>query len=254
MHRQFQNNGYCAIERFIDDRQLVAIRNAVERFHKNWISEHQDFYDTQAINSAYLTGSHYLNASDRACLFQVMGSSKLMAVVKTLIPDRPCFMNTQLFFDPVNPKQNNYWHRDTQYHMSIAEQQAALNGPQVIHFRIPLKNERGLELVPGSHKNWDNEEELEVRLQQSGRKNYEPLATGKEVALNAGDLLVFSANMIHRGLYGMDRLALDILYCDPDPNLIKFVEADCLPDAELMKGLQDSSAFVNAIDAKGQFT
>jgi len=61
-------------------------------------------------------------------------------------------MNTQLFFNPVNDGQKNYWHRDSQYHLSIEEQKEALVGPDVVHFRIPLTNEPGIELVPCTHQ------------------------------------------------------------------------------------------------------
>ena len=42
--------------------------------------------------------------------------------------------------------------------------------------------------------------------------------------------------MIHRGLYGLDRLALDILVFDPDDgyvNYVDYVDDDCLPDRAL---------------------
>ncbi len=42
------------------------------------------------------------------------------------------------------------------------------------------------------------------------------------------DLLVFSADMIHRGLYGLDRLALDILIFDSAADYVDYVDDDCL--------------------------
>lgn len=95
-------------------------------------------------------------------------------------------MNTQLFFNPVNPAQKNYWHRDPQYHLSIDEQKSALEGVNVVHYRIPLFGEPGIELVPASHKCWDTDEELDVRLARNNRRNSDDLSSGLTIELAAG--------------------------------------------------------------------
>lgn len=243
----FQQQGYVVLPQFFDIEVLQSVKDVVQSFHKAWIMENFDFYQQQAINSAYLTGKQFLSEAQRQCLFEFLGSHELMNSVKALLGNGVCFMNTQLFFDPVNPQQANYWHRDTQYHLSPEEQQAALSGPQVLHFRIPLVDEPGLELVPGSHRNWDNDEELRVRLEVDGHSNSEPLVRGKVAPLSAGDLLIFSANMIHRGLYGNGRLALDVLFCDPVAALLQFVAVDCLPNKTQLEMLEDATAFENSV-------
>jgi hypothetical protein len=120
----------------------------------------------------------------------------------------------------------------------------------VIHFRLPLHDELGIELIPGTHKNWDSAEELDVRLEQNGHKNNEALSQGKVIKLAAGDLLIFSANMIHRGLYGLERFAFDILFCQPDPSIIKFVSDDCLPTINELSNIEQSTAFHNTLALK----
>ncbi len=159
-------------------------------------------------------------------------------------------MNTQLFFNPVDSQQKNYWHRDPQYHLSLAQQQQALAGPEVVHVRIPLADEPGIELIPGTHKRWDSKEELDVRLERSGKKKYHDLSTGLALPLNKGDILIFSANIIHRGLYGKDRLALDLLFCEALPELMKFVDGDCLPSPAILDKLENPEPFINSIEAK----
>jgi hypothetical protein len=173
-----------------------------------------------------------------------------MDVVISIMGRRPAFMNTQLFFDPVNAIQKNYWHRDPQYHLSLAEQKDALTGPDVLHFRIPLVDEPGLEFIPGTHKRWDSDEELDVRLGRNGRQHHDDLPAALRVIPKPGDLLVFSANMIHRGIYGLDRLSLDILFCDPVPALVKFVDDNCLPDQSTLARLENRTAFDSAIEVK----
>lgn len=247
----YRQQGYFVVRNLFDGMSLRPIRRVVDRFFETWKQQNEDFYASQAVNAAYLTSSTYLNAAERLVLFRLIGSQRLMPLVHAAMAQPPCFMNTQLFFDPVNGEQNNYWHRDPQYHLSLEEQQQALHTAEVIHVRIPLKAERGLELIPGTHRRWDTPEELAVRLEQDGRCKHDDLAQGAPVALAAGDALVFSANMIHRGLYGGDRLALDILYCAPQQELLAFVDRACLPDDEAMTHIDEPAVFARTLALLG---
>ncbi|KGJ88919.1 phytanoyl-CoA dioxygenase family protein [Colwellia psychrerythraea] len=250
MNRLYSESGYLLMRNFLSDDEVLTLHNVVAEFHRLWQKANASYYAQTALNSAYLTNREYLNDKQRQVLFDFIGSEKVMSIVNKLIPIQPCFLNTQLFFNPVNTNQNNYWHRDPQYHLTIEQQKSAILSSEVIHFRLPLLDEPGIELVPGTHKRWDSTEELNVRLEQEGHKNNEPLSQGKVIKLDAGDLLIFSANMIHRGLYGLDRLAFDILFCQPDPSVIHFVSNDALPSAEALTSLEDSAAFDNTIKLK----
>ncbi|MEP2654125.1 MAG: phytanoyl-CoA dioxygenase family protein, partial [Paraglaciecola sp.] len=211
--KHFDEYGFVKLPNFFVEGQLSPIRELVDVFHHAWCKDNYAFYCNQAVNSSGLTSKQYLNNSARLRLFRLICDTSVLNVIEQLIPN-PLFMGTQLFFDPITSNQANYWHRDLQYHLTPSEQKVALTGPEVLHLRIPLKDEPGIELIPGSHKQWDNEEELQVRLQQNGHTNAEHLSRGKTLPLQYGDALVFSANMIHRGLYGNNRLTLDILYCE----------------------------------------
>lgn len=250
MIQDYEQNGYIVLKGLFNEGELYKLREVVTQFHHSWKLENAQLYAEKAINSAYLTGKNHLKTAERESLFKFIGSAKLMEVVTSIIGDRPAFLNTQLFFDPMNKGQRNYWHRDPQYHMTIDEQKQALLGPKVVHFRIPLVDEPGVELIPGTHRRWDSDDELDVRLELNGRKNHEDLGTGVIVKLDAGDLLVFSANLIHRGVYGMNRLSLDILFCDPAPELMNFVDDDCLPDSDMLERIEDANAFRNSIEIK----
>ncbi|MCJ8296136.1 MAG: phytanoyl-CoA dioxygenase family protein [Colwellia sp.] len=250
MKQAYKEDGYFVIRNFLNNEELLALGEVLSEFHRLWQKKNAQFYRQQAVNSAYLTSDAFLNSEQRDHLFSFIGSAKVMNIVNELIPKQPCFLNTQLFFDPVNKQQSNYWHRDPQYHLSVEQQKAALAGGDVIHFRLPLVDEPGLELIPGTHKRWDSAEELKVRLEREGHKNNQPLSQGKVITLFSGDLLVFSANMIHRGLYGMNRLAFDLLFCSPEPSIIEFVNDDCLPSKSTLTKFEDSCAFVNTITLK----
>ena len=235
----FSKNGFVKLPNFFEPRFLKSITQVVEVFHQAWLKDNQAFYQAKAINSSGLTSEQYLTDEQRLVLFKLISNSQLITAVKQVIP-KPLFMGSQLFFDPFKINQANYWHRDPQYHLSVEEQKLALTGPEVLHVRIPLSADPGVELIPSSHINWDNEEELQVRLEQNGHKNSEPLTRGIEIPLQLGDVLLFSANMIHRGLYGNNRLALDILYCEPATQLIEFIQLKHQPSAEMLTGLNRS--------------
>ena len=250
MINDYEVNGYLVLKDIFDVDELQRLRDVVVQFHQSWKQENSRFYAEKAINSAFLTAKGHLKDAEREALFKFIGSAKLMDVVISIMGRRSAFMNTQLFFDPVNAIQKNYWHRDPQYHLSLAEQKDALTGPEVLHFRIPLVDEPGLEFIPGTHKRWDSDEELDVRLGRNGRQHHDDLPAALRVIPKPGDLLVFSANMIHRGIYGLDRLSLDILFCDPVPALVKFVDDNCLPDQSTLARLENRTAFDSAIEVK----
>jgi ectoine hydroxylase-related dioxygenase (phytanoyl-CoA dioxygenase family) len=238
----YNSQGYLLCKNFFSQPEIKVLEEVLLKFHEVWKLENAVFFKTKAINSAYLTGTKILPEEDRMKLFRFICQDEVHQLALKLIPAGPAFMNTQLFFNPTTIDQKNYWHRDIQYNgMSIEQQQEAIQRVNVIHFRIPVREEPGLELVPGSHAAWDTDEECDVRLERSGHLCSETLSAGVTVPLNAGDLLVFSANMIHRGLYGGDRLSFDILFCDQDPELLAFADADCLPDDNQLDEIPNSS-------------
>jgi ectoine hydroxylase-related dioxygenase (phytanoyl-CoA dioxygenase family) len=245
----YDAQGYFVIRNYFNDTEISALRQVVLKFHDLWKKDHAKFYQEEAFNSSLITGSQYLAFDDRVKLFNFISSKKIMAVVESVIAAKPAFMNTQLFFNPVNPAQKDFWHRDCQYDHEVEEQKKAIQETQVVHLRVPLFDERGMELVPGTHKRWDNEEEFNVRQEEKGRVSSENLSTGKEIKLAAGDLLVFSADMIHRGLYGLDRLALDILVFDPTGDFADYVD-DCLPEFSMLDKIEDPRLFTNTFDLK----
>ena len=250
LNSNYDDQGYFVIRNYFTASEISSLRKVVLKFHKLWQQDNAKFYQEEAFNSSLITGSQYLALDDRVALFNFISSKKIMNVVDSVIPTNPAFMNTQLFFNPINPAQKDFWHRDCQYDHDVEVQKKVIHDTQVVHLRVPLFDELGMELVPGTHKRWDNEEEFNVRQEEKSRLSSENLSTGKKIRLAAGDLLVFSADMIHRGLYGMDRLALDILVFDSSANFVDYVDDDCLPDSSILDKIDDPRLFINTIDLK----
>ncbi|MGB0937319.1 MAG: phytanoyl-CoA dioxygenase family protein [Colwellia sp.] len=248
LNKQYDNKGYFVIKDYFTDAEISSLKEVILTFHHAWINDNKAFYKEVAFNSSLITGSEYLEVKDRVKLFNFISSKKMMAVIDSLIATTPAFMNTQLFFNPINPKLKDFWHRDCQYDHDIEVQKKVIHETQVVHFRVPLFEELGMELVPGSHKRWDNEEEFNVRQELNGRTSCENLSTGKKIQLDAGDLLVFSADMIHRGLYGLDRLAFDILVFDSSANFVDYIDPDCLPKLSMLDNIDNPRLFTNTLE------
>lgn len=226
----YEKDGFVVFTDLFSDLELDAIYQAILEHHHNWIIDNKSFYNSHAINSYNLTGFDYIGQTEKQRLFDFISLEKITDIVEKLIGKNAVFIGTQLFFDPFNPERKNYWHRDIQYSdLAIDVQKQALLTQNPFHFRIPLKDERGIELIPGSHRAWDRPKEYDVRLERHGHQNFEDLERGVQIPLSKGDMLVFNANMIHRGLYGNDRLTLDILFSDYFPDIEKFVQKDSLP-------------------------
>jgi len=255
MHPDYHQNGYVLKQQFFSDYELDEIEPILRRFHASWLEQNQDHYDHQAINSAYITHADAVSTPDRQSLFNFIALDKLVDIAGEIITNGPAFMNTQLFFNPKNSTQKNYWHRDIQYRPdSVAAQKQILKTTTVLHFRVPMADELGIDLVPGTHRRWDDDQEYETRMSENGRLPSDNLPNGKALPLRRGDLLVFSASMIHRGLYGGDRFAFDIIYSDADPDVLQFVDPKCLPEPRLMEHIESAEIFrrtQNAIDKKG---
>jgi ectoine hydroxylase-related dioxygenase (phytanoyl-CoA dioxygenase family) len=248
LKQKYNDKGYFVMRNYFSEVEISSLRVIILKFHERWKKDNEKFYQEEAFNSSLITGSQYLAFNDRVMLFNFISSPKVMTIIESLIARHAAFMNTQLFFNPVNPKQKDFWPRDCQYDHDIEGQKEAINNTQVIHLRVPLFDELGMELVPETHKRWDNDEEFNVRQEEKGKVSSDELSQGKKISLAAGDLLVFSADMIHRGLYGMDRLALDILVFDPDSDFADYVDSDCLPDALMIKEIADPRLFQTTVD------
>ncbi|MFT6927047.1 MAG: ectoine hydroxylase-related dioxygenase (phytanoyl-CoA dioxygenase family) [Psychromonas sp.] len=253
LNSYYDQQGYFVIRNYFNAAEISSLRKVILKFHQAWKDDNEVFYREEAFNSSLITGSQYLGFDDRVALFNFISSKKIMNIVESVIAADPAFMNTQLFFDPVNPQQKDFWHRDCQYDFDIEEQKKVIHATQVLHLRVPLFDEPGMELVPGSHKRWDNAEEFDVRQEENQRLSSESLSTGKKIALAAGDLLVFSADMIHRGLYGQDRLAFDILVFDSAGDYADYVDDDCLPDSSMLDKIADPRLFMKTINLKSAF-
>ncbi|TGL86259.1 deoxygenase [Leptospira congkakensis] len=208
---QIETDGYFLFSDYFPLSTIKNLKNILIRSNEEWIKE---LNHPKNVNSAYLTSTKYTkDVQDRKTLFEFIESDDLLKITNLLFTDPTYFLNTQIFFNPEDPNKLPYWHRDIQY-MGIPEEKQfeRIKKDFVWHFRIPLEKDPGIWIVPGSHKRWDSEEERNVRLELEGKKNHENLTNQILIPHDPGDLLVFSAHLIHKGNYDQNRFSFDILY------------------------------------------
>ena len=235
---RYQKNGYVILRDFYSKTEIAALGSHVDRIYNKWASENDaEIYNKMLVNMHSLTSpEHFEDASqERVRFFEAIASVTLTALLADMFGPGIYFHNTQLFFNPLNSARLPYWHRDMQY-SSIDEsiQRAELHNMLSLHVRIPLIREKGIEVVTGSHNRWDTDLERDVRLELNNHKNSESLPNTVLVDLAPGDILIFSAQMIHRGNYALSpiRKALDICVGKYHPLTSDSLDERVLPEEE----------------------
>jgi hypothetical protein len=246
LKRHYQTDGYLVLPHFFSDEEVRDFTQEVDPIFSKWAdTQKADIFIHKLLNMHSLTLPEYFASSPngRLRLFELIHHPKLTQMLDGIFGSDLYFHNTQLFFNPSNPARLPYWHRDLQYSPMPEEEQAAeLSNMLNLHLRIPLIKETGLELIPGTHMRWDSIDERKVRLELDGHKNSEQLPGSKLITLEAGDVLLFNAQMLHRGQYALNakRFALDLCLGKYHPLTGKALDKNCLPTLYEMDKLSNN--------------
>ena len=251
---QFEKRGYAVLRGFFSDEEVSRLDSHVDRIYQKWRSENEArIFEHKLVNMHSLTSAEYfLEAPDRRKdFFELIASPKLTETVKAIFGPNIYFHNTQLFFNPSNRERLPYWHRDMQYSpiedsVQSGEQRKMLS----LHIRVPLIAEAGVEVVTGTHRRWDTELEKKVRFELDGHSNSEPLPNSELIKLARGDVLIFDAQMIHRGNYELnpERKALDLCVGRYHPLVSRFLDPRVLPTDEEMDSIANNQWYRLARD------
>jgi hypothetical protein len=236
----YQQQGFLHLPGFYRPHELADLNTVLLKHHQAWLIQHQAAYQNGLINSHSLSADPALSEEDKTVLFQTIAAPALLAQLASIFPQAPRFLNTQLFFDPYHSDQRNYWHRDVQYTgLNEAAQRNVILQQNVVHCRIAMRPELGIELIAGSHQRWDSDQEYAVRMGKPPYRPHDDLPHTTHVPLQTGDVLLFSANMLHRGVYGQNRLAFDTIYCDDHLDLLAHRSDHTLPNAAQLATLPE---------------
>ena len=216
LQTDYNQNGYVVLRDFLSTNEVLRLNELVDDIHQRWLQKNEEaFREDRLINMHSLTHAEYFTdqPENRLKLFKAITPTKLVELLDELFETEIHFHNTQLFFNPFDPEQSPYWHRDLQF-SPIADETQRLKQQEMLslHVRIPLVKEMGVRVIPGTHNRWDTELERQVRLEQDGHHNSEDLPGSVLVDLEPGDVMIFNAQMIHCGHYtnNESRKALDL--------------------------------------------
>ena len=243
---QYNEKGYVILRNFFNNVEIALIGGHVDQIYNKWANENEaEIYNQMLVNMHSLTSPEYFEDSpeQRVKFFEAIASVKLTELLETIFRSGIHFHITQLFFNPSNSSRLPYWHRDMQNSpIDDSIQSAELHSMLSLHVRIPLIKEKGVEVVTGSHKRWDTELEHNVRLEINGHKNSEPLPNTALIDLSPGDILIFSAQMIHRGNYELNpsRKALDLCVGKNHDLTSDFLNECVLPKNEEMANITNN--------------
>jgi hypothetical protein len=243
---QYKAYGYAVFRDFFSNKEISSIDKHVDPIYKKWrVKNEVEIFKNMLVNMHSLTSPEYFEGlpAERTQFFEVIASEKLTKAIDGMFGQGIYFHNTQLFFNPSNSARLPYWHRDMQYSpiedsVQSNEQDKMLS----LHIRIPLVHEKGLEVVTGTHRRWDTELERNVRLALNGHKNSEVLPNSELIELMPGDILIFNAQMIHRGNYELNstRKAFDLCVGKYHPLASRFLDEPILPTKEELEYIKNN--------------
>lgn len=248
----FAADGYAVLRGLLPPDALAPLTAAAGDVYRRWLERNRDACASRGlVNMHSLTlREHFAHApAQRLRFFNLLTPPALTRTLDAMFGPGLYFHNTQLFFNPADSAQPPYWHRDLQFGpVPDREQAAALGAMLSLHVRIPLVSERGVALIPGTHRRWDTPLEAQVRFARGGHAAHDTLPGETLIDLAPGDVLVFHAQMIHRGHYADNprRMALDLCIGKPHPLAVRWFDPAVLPDAQEMEQIENPGWYLQA--------
>ncbi|MGH9944420.1 MAG: phytanoyl-CoA dioxygenase family protein [Pyrinomonadaceae bacterium] len=219
MKAHWDEQGFVLLPRMFDAGRVAKLRAICDRVFAAWLDESPDpRAAANNTNMAFLTQPRYFkNHSDQlTALLGFVADEGVLDRLASLGLDKPLFHNTQYFFEPRDSSRAGDWHRDQQFGAPDLEtEQARMRQHVGVHMHVAIVADDHLEIVPGTHRRWDTEEELSIRKGWNGRRPDSPeMPNATRIALEPGDAVFFSAWSIHRGRYvtGRTRRTFDAIY------------------------------------------
>ncbi|MGB1237906.1 MAG: phytanoyl-CoA dioxygenase family protein [Pseudomonadales bacterium] len=247
----YREQGYAILPGFLSTPQVEALRESIAPIHQQWRKCNQSALAGGALNMHSLTHPQYFSTCDntRLQLFELLLPKALTEICDHAFNAAFYFHNSQLFFNPSDERQIPYWHRDLQFSQVSEQQQIQAQADMLsLHIRIALIEETGIALIPGTHRRWDTREERAARYGDHSVNC--PVLPGEQlITLQAGDVLLFDAQMIHRGHYSAQhqRLALDLCVGTKHALTAGFLDKTVLPSTDELSLLANPRWYQRAL-------
>ena len=214
----WQREGYIVVSGLIDGSRTTRLAAVAESILAQWRECNPETGEpgggTNATCMRHLNHPGYFPPEGRTGLVTILetiADPGILDVCRMILSADPLFRCTSLFMNPQQDGQDGNWHRDSQFHHPDEEEekQTVAAGGDLGHsvqLQIALVPSDDIEVVPGSHRRWDTDEEYAIRRadeQKNSRSNAMPGAL--RVALEPGDAVAFNPLALHRGRYHADK-------------------------------------------------
>ena len=227
--QQWLEQGYLVVPGAFSPEKVGKLFEICERSYAQWRAEStQDsepdyhHYKPDAWSIIHLNHPKYFrdHPADLPVLLNAVADPFALEIVEEIFTEAPLFTQANYYIDPPSEPFFGGWHRDCQFFADgdeakeRADVQAESEPPRELHMHIPLVPTAATEVVPGSHRRWDSDEELNVRRHD---RFSDAMPGALRLHLEPGDLAFFHVNALHRGLYpvGVPRRTLAVTYGRP---------------------------------------
>jgi hypothetical protein len=224
LRQQYLNEGFIFVRGLLAIDRVARLRLHSEHVLSQWRLGNAE-NGKQGIDSPDATVLRHLNHpgyfKDRRDwlveILEIAADPKVLEVVSEVFDDEPLFRCTSLFFNPLEHGKDGNWHRDCQFTSDSEEQERERFDAEIDRIRkdgrvagmqmqIALVPSEDSEYVPGSHLNWDTDDQYFIRQGEGQKHNGSNLMPGAvRMHQQPGDAAAFHAFGLHRGRYHADK-------------------------------------------------
>jgi hypothetical protein len=225
-HSQWQEQGYLVLQNALPAAQVARLYEVCEAafatYREIGTAAGEPFgfcYGPAGWIQLHLNHPRYHRSINGSLpsLLDAIADPLAMATVRTIFGEAPLFMQANYYSDPPGETRIGDWHRDCQFFSNGDEEveramvRDEAEPPRELHMHIPLLPTAASELVPGSHRRWDDDAESHIR-RHDPRSDAMPNA--RRLQLEPGDIAFFHVNALHRGLYiqGVPRRTIAVTF------------------------------------------
>lgn len=216
---QWQEQGYVVVRGLFDAERSAHLRAIAESVIGQWRIKNPENGkpggDANATVMRHLNHPGYFcaeQAEERREMLRAIAAPQVLEVGRAILGEEVLFRCTSLFMNPQERSADGNWHRDSQFHCPLEEDEKRMiadagQGGTSIQLQVALVPSDDVEVVPGSHLRWDTPAEYAIRRADEGLDNRSNAMPGAlRVALEAGDAVAFNPCGLHRGRYHVDKL------------------------------------------------
>ena len=210
LQQQWRKDGYAVLRGHFSLATIKALRLACEKIltkHRERDAATGQPADRNANSVRHLLRPEYAasDSEEFRLICSAISDESLIKFLSKCFAGPPVFRDTHLWVEPEEREMNGQWHRGTQFRFPLDKSEQSIlsiTRLKLSRVHIPLYSDNNVQIVPGSHLRWDNQEEYRIRKADDmiHSRSHDILGANR-MDLEPGDVLMFDPSVIHRGRY-----------------------------------------------------